>query len=595
MASDGVEDNKRGKKAKAKRFFTKDKQDEEAKLDSSKDAKPGKRSGVSEDNGPDGGQSEVKSSEEDKSSRKSKGSGKGKSSSEGKSSRKEKRQRSSFAEQDASTAALEAIVFGQALDLHDDGAAVDVTGKERQPKSSAAKAPAQRNKRKRQKSKSAGESKPAWVDRDDATLQVDLTKHNRTKKLRKTDEEVKVAGDEYEKRLRQHFVKMHGTASWAEPRPEAADAEGSSEEECEDSEKLATSAVPTASGLRGAHGLLPTKIDIVRRQAVKIADPMADRKPAVMHALHFHPDSELMLAAGLDKTLRIFSIDGEDNPRISKHHFQGFPIRDARFTSDGDQVLLTGLHASRSLWSLDVRTGEPLLITPRPQSPDRRVLHCLTVGPHSSDAPGLRCSRMFAVLDDSGSIMICDGPSKQLVRTLRMPAPGSKAVFSKDRDVLWSADRDNNIYEWDLGTGRCKQRCKASWATGIWSLALRGTSANAPTPQLAVGTTSGNIDVYDISGPTFPKQPTLSFNNLVTHVSGLAYHPEGELLVGFSRSKEEQLKLMHCASGTVYQNWPTQRTPLNKVAAVAMSRKKGWLAFANEKGKVYLYQLSHYE
>jgi len=108
MASDGAEDNKRGKKAKAKRFFTKDKQDEEAKLDGSEDAKPGKRSGVSEDNGPDGGQSEVKSSEEGKSSRKSKGSGKGKSSSEGKSSRKEKRQRSSFAEQDASTAALEA-------------------------------------------------------------------------------------------------------------------------------------------------------------------------------------------------------------------------------------------------------------------------------------------------------------------------------------------------------------------------------------------------------------------------------------------------------------------------------------------------------
>merc|ERR1711971_777625 len=139
--------------------------------------------------------------------------------------------------------------------------------------------------------------------------------------------------------------------------------------------------------------------------------------------------------------------------------------------------------------------------------------------------------------------------------------------------------------------GRCLQRVKAAWATGIDSLALRRVSANAPTPLLAVGTVSGNIDLYDTGGARILEKPTTSIGHLTTMVTALKFNPTGEILLGASKFKKDSLKLVHCATSTVFQNWPTAKTPLNRVTSVDFSREGGFLAMANEQGKVLLYQL----
>merc|ERR1712098_353342 len=120
-------------------------------------------------------------------------------------------------------------------------------------------------------------------------------------------------------------------------------------------------------------------------------------------------------------------------------------------------------------------------------------------------------------------------------------------------------------------------------ATGIESLALRRVTAHASTPLLAVGTASGNIDLYDVGQPKLSAEPWKSIGILTTMVTSLRFHPEGELLLGASKFKKESLRLMHCATGTVFQNWPTQKTPLNRVTSVDFSRQGGMLAMANER------------
>jgi U3 small nucleolar RNA-associated protein 18 len=314
-------------------------------------------------------------------------------------------------------------------------------------------------------------------------------------------------------------------------------------------------------------------------------------KAAVVQSLQFHPDSELMLTAGLDKTLRIFSVDGNENAKVASYFFKKFPITGAAFTPDGAQVLLTG--RDERMWGLDVRTGEAAQILHQ-SSMQHDKYRGLITGPCPSDAPSLRSNNMYAVRGTAGSLLICDVPSKQPVRTLRMSTPGVAAVFSAEKDAISSADQDCNIYEWDLGTGRCVQRVKAAWATGIESLALRRVTANAATPMLAVGTASGNIDLYDLSRPKLRSEPEKSIGNLTTMVTSLRFHPQGELLLGASKFKKDSLRLMHCATTAVYQNWPTAKTPLNRVTSVDFSREGGLLAMANERGKVLLYQLRHY-
>merc|ERR1711920_805381 len=127
------------------------------------------------------------------------------------------------------------------------------------------------------------------------------------------------------------------------------------------------------------------------------------------------------------------------------------------------------------------------------------------------------------------------------------------------------------------------------------------TTAHSPYSMLAVGTNSGNIDLFDVSGPKISPQPSHTVSNLTTCVDGLNFHHNGELLVGFSRHKKDQLKMVHAGTATVYQNWPTSSsdhksgTPLGRVSAVDFSRHGGIMAIGNQYGRVLIYQLRHYE
>ena len=55
-----------------------------------------------------------------------------------------------------------------------------------------------------------------WLDEDQEALEsVNLQAKNRTKKLKRSFEEVQVSGKEYEERLRAQFQKIHPTPDWA--------------------------------------------------------------------------------------------------------------------------------------------------------------------------------------------------------------------------------------------------------------------------------------------------------------------------------------------------------------------------------------------
>lgn len=435
-------------------------------------------------------------------------------------------------------------------------------------------------------------SKAAWEDPDDAALEVDFKHRAKTNKFRRSADEELVSGKDYEQRLREHFVKMNGNARWAEEALEKSRSGNLAEDPEDDSEEDEVPASRVLAGRRVGEGPLPQdEIDVQTRREVML-DYGKGKGPAVIEAVQFHPQSELLLTAGLDRRLSLFAVDGEENPKMSSHHFVKFPISGASFTPNGDEILLTGRLRSE-MRGLDVRTGAPLTVRPM-VSQSAGPFWGLATGPPPSEA-GLRSSSMYSVLGGGGSIVLSDVATKHVIRTMRMSAPGVAAVFSPEKDTLFTADEENHIYEWDLGSGRCLQKRRDPWATKITSLALRRTSRYAPTPLLAVGTGSGNVDIFDASGPKLSKEPVKSIDNLVTRVGCVRFHPNGELLMAASRMKQDALKMVHVGAGTVFPNWPTGRTPLNRVSCFDMSRRAGYLAIGNERGRVLIYQLAHYE
>lgn len=137
----------------------------------------------------------------------------------------------------------------------------------------------------------------------------------------------------------------------------------------------------------------------------------------------------------------------------------------------------------------------------------------------------------------------------------------------------------------------------------------RRPDAPSPCPCLAcAGSSSGVVNVYErgqVGGgaapapvlgltPELRPAPRTSVMSLVTSVDSLEFSPDGQLLALASRMKRDALRLMHVPSGTVYSNWPTSRSPLGYVHAVAFSPAGGSLAIGNAKGRVLVYRLHHW-
>eukprot|EP00232_Nephroselmis_pyriformis_P022458 CAMPEP_0182853628 /NCGR_PEP_ID=MMETSP0034_2-20130328/802_1 /TAXON_ID=156128 /ORGANISM="Nephroselmis pyriformis, Strain CCMP717" /LENGTH=90 /DNA_ID=CAMNT_0024984407 /DNA_START=82 /DNA_END=355 /DNA_ORIENTATION=+ len=60
--------------------------------------------------------------------------------------------------------------------------------------------------------------------------------------------------------------------------------------------------------------------------------------------------------------------------------------------------------------------------------------------------------------------------------------------------------------------------------------------------------------------------------NLQTNVDNLCYSPDGQILAIASRMKRDALRLVHVPSYTVFSNWPSSKTPIQFVSAMAFAR-----------------------
>ena len=98
--------------------------------------------------------------------------------------------------------------------------------------------------------------------------------------------------------------------------------------------------------------LPPTLLDIKRMRDVN----STKRAQATVKCLEFHPTASVALTAGWHKTLDLFQVDGEVNPKLQSVHVQDFPISTAHFTRDGTEVVMAG--ERKSYYVYDMMAGK---------------------------------------------------------------------------------------------------------------------------------------------------------------------------------------------------------------------------------------------
>ncbi|KAF8820348.1 WD-40 repeat protein [Cardiosporidium cionae] len=325
-----------------------------------------------------------------------------------------------------------------------------------------------------------------------------------------------------------------------------------------------------------------------------------------VNSVQFHSNSSLIFSTSSDKSLRLFQVDGVDNRQLESIYFQQFPIHEAKFTNDYQRIFM--LSNRKSLAEYDLQSTKLHCIPTLAGRSDDQCYRHLTMGPCVSDAPGLNTNSLFAVSTDrNGYVLLCDCKTKHMVKSFKMNADAAAISFHSSRNHLITADSDAynpyinlvkilhslflQIYEWDVGTGRCIQRYYDSNSLKISCMA----TTNVSQPQLlATGSTTGFLNIYPLRETVAYNDLLKSFGNLATSVTSLDFHPSSDVLCYASKWKPNAVRLVHIPSMTVYSNWPLPSLSLQRTTVVNFSRKYGYLAVGNENGRVHLFQLEHF-
>ncbi|KAK9786493.1 hypothetical protein WJX73_003878 [Symbiochloris irregularis] len=166
------------------------------------------------------------------------------------------------------------------------------------------------------------------------------------RKLRENEEEMKVSGKEYERRLRQLHKRMNPRTSWANSgKNKKLEVQLAGQDSDTEAVRLHDGASAEAL-LQGAGRLLNTRTAVLPSGSLEVSRVkdanVAEPSNAVIRSVEFHPSGQLLLTAGLDKRVRFFQVDGVRNDKIQSIYLEDLPIHKAAFARGGSQVVATG-------------------------------------------------------------------------------------------------------------------------------------------------------------------------------------------------------------------------------------------------------------
>ncbi|KAM0825063.1 hypothetical protein ACQ4PT_069804 [Festuca glaucescens] len=417
--------------------------------------------------------------------------------------------------------------------------------------------------------------KPAWVDDEEESTEVDILKVARLRKLRKEVDERVISGKEYEARLRGHHTKLNSFTVWADMdrkvilsgvSDDEFDEDGGVDNILQNNDELV---------VKGTRKLLPGMLDFSRLVDANVQEPSS----GPINSVQFHRNGQLMLAAGLDKHLRFFQIDGKRNPKIQSIFIADCPVHKVSFLPDGSEVILSGRR--KFFYSFDLVKAAVSKIGPL-TGREEKSLENFEISPDS---------RTIAFAGNEGYILLISSKTKQLIGTLKMNGNVRSLAFADGGNQLLSSGGDGHVYHWDLRTRKCMHK-----ATDEGSLTGLSLCTSWDSSYFAAGSSSGIVNVYkrdEILGGK--RKPLKTIVNLTTEIGQMKFNHDAQILAISSGKERNGLRLVHVPSFTVFQNWPGPWFSLQYPRCLDFSPGSGFLSIGHAGGKVLLYKLHHYQ
>lgn len=309
-------------------------------------------------------------------------------------------------------------------------------------------------------------------------------------------------------------------------------------------------------------------------------DCVHKRKP--IQCVEFHPKARVALVATLGKSpVSLVQVDGKVNAKIQSVRFQGYGVDCARFTADGEQ-LVVGSRFHQRFYYFDMIAAKVVTVPPN------KALLQGSMG-YFVMSPGE--GKFMAVPGPGGTINLLCSKSKEWLCDFKMNGKVAALAFDRHGTHLYSHGDEGEVYVWDARSRRCVHKFRDDGC-------IKGTAiALSPNEQyLACGSNSGVVNIYDTEKMMASACPTpmKTVFNLTTSISQMKFNSASEMLVISSRSKRDAIRLVHLPSFKTFSNFPKSDMRLGKPTCFDISVNSGYMAVGNDVDSAHLFRLSHY-
>lgn len=279
-----------------------------------------------------------------------------------------------------------------------------------------------------------------WIDEEDENIQISLNAKNNLRKLKKEKEEDLISGKVFQERLREQFTKMSSGADiykWAYDQPNSEEDTTESLTGEDSLEKL----LKTNKNLIDKENELSALKDSSILRITQIQDLNKDQyHSSIVSSLNFHPVKEnLAFTAGLDKKLKLFTIDSHDD---STSHVQtvntiDMPISSAKFLNERE-ILISGRRKHYFLYNIE----------------SNKLDRCNGLFSHHKEVNSLEKlfvgDNHYAFATNEGYVLIYDSKNKTYRYDLKISGSVNSVCFDKNGINLYAVGDQSEIYVFDL-------------------------------------------------------------------------------------------------------------------------------------------------
>ena len=419
-------------------------------------------------------------------------------------------------------------------------------------------------------------------------LTINLNKTNKLRKLKKEIGESKITSEEYELRIRDHYnnmnnIKNNDLYKWAEDE-ENEDANtndiSGANQEGDDLENL----LRTNKSILNENKILTNSNNLKYQPCPQVTKLPGYQHISIMSTINFHPNKkEILLTSGLDKKLKIFNINYEDNfssKLVKTINTLDIPIFSVKFISNED-IIITGRRKHYYLYNIENQHLSRIEGNFALSSNKINSLEKCFVGIDSN---------IYSFGDNYGNIYLYDISTKRFKYDIKISSSINSICFD-DKNYLYAVGDQSEIYIYDLRQYRnCLKKVNdyGNFYTNCMEISYDYN-------YIATGGKQGYVNLYSVSDLikdlNEDVEPVKIYDNLTTSCDYVRFNKSNSMLGMSSKWKKNALRFVNLENKNVFINFPSFREHMKYPFCFDFNCDNSLISIGNDEGKAFLFHI----